>query len=159
LQSSSLAADCKSAVSKDGIYWRGLCDKLEVWGRVLFQEEIKMVEMTMQVPDKLAQRLRPMSPWLATVLELSLVGFKTSAVQTASEIIDFLSTGPSLSEVAAYTVSERAQERLRCLLALNEAGMLSSEEQAELDEIEQIEHIMTLLKAQARKRLAGETNV
>ena len=118
-----------------------------------------MVEMTVQVPDRLAQRLRPMSPWLATVLELSLVGFKTPAVQTASEIIDFLSTGPSLSEVAAYTVSERAQERLRRLLALNEAGMLSSEEQAELDEIEQIEHIMTLLKAQARKQLAGEVNV
>jgi len=35
-----------------------------------------MVEMTMQVPDKLAQRLRPMSPWLATVLELSLVGLR-----------------------------------------------------------------------------------
>ena len=117
-----------------------------------------MVEMTMQVPDKLAQRLRPMSPWLATVLELSLVGFKTSAVQTASEIIDFLSTGPSLSEVAAYTISKRAQERLRNLLALNEAGMLSSEEQAELDEIEQIEHIMTLLNADARKRMPGETN-
>jgi len=48
---------------------------------------------------------------------------------------------------------------LRRLLALNEAGMLSSEEQAELDEIGQIEHIMTLLKAQARKRLAGEVNV
>ena len=77
-----------------------------------------MVEMTMQVPDKLAQRLRPMSPWLATVLELSLVGFTTSAVQTASEIIDFLSTGPSPSDVAAYTVSERAQERLRRLLGL-----------------------------------------
>jgi len=84
---------------------------------------------------------------------------KTPAVQTVSEIIDFLSTGPSPSEVATYTVSERAQQRLRRLLALNEAGMLSSEEQAELDEIGQIEHIMTLLKAQARKRLAGEVNV
>jgi hypothetical protein len=43
---------------------------------------------------------------------------------------------------------------LRRLLALNEAGMLSSEEQAELDKIEQIEHIMVLLKAQTRKQLA-----
>ena len=36
--------------------------------------------------------------------------------------------------------------------------MLSLEEQAELDEIEQIEHIMTLLKAQVRKQSAGEAN-
>jgi len=51
-----------------------------------------------------------------------------------------------------------AQERLRRLLALNEAGMLSAEEQAELDEIEQIEHIMTLLKAQTRGQLAGKAD-
>ena len=114
-----------------------------------------MFEVTMQVPDRLAQRLRPMSPWLSTLLELSLVRFKTKAVQTASEIITFLSTGPSLDEVAACTVSERAQQRLRRLLALNEAGLLSLEEQAELDEVEQIEHIMIMLKAQARKQLAG----
>jgi len=95
-----------------------------------------------------------MSLWLSTVLELNLAGFKTRAMQTASEIIIFLSTGPSPNKVAAYTVSERAQQRLRRLLALNEAGLLSLEEQAELDEIEQIEHIMIMLKAQTRQRLA-----
>ena len=114
-----------------------------------------MFEVTMQVPDRLAQQLRLMSPWLPTVLELSLVRFKTRAVQTVSEIITFLSTGPSPDEVVACTVSERAQQRLRRLLALNEAGLLSLEEQAELDEMEQIEHIMIMLKAQARKQLAG----
>ena len=115
-----------------------------------------MFKVTLQVPDRLAQRLRPMSPWLPTVLELSLVGFKTRAVQTASEIIAFLSTGPSPDKVAACTVSERAQQRLRRLLALNEAGLLSSEEQIELDEIEQIEHIMVMLKAQVHKQLAED---
>lgn len=117
-----------------------------------------MIEMTMQVPDRLAQRLRPMSPWLPAVLELSLIGFKTSATRTASEIIDFLSNGPLPAKVAAYTVSERAQERTRRLLTLNEAGMLSEEEQRELDELEQIEHIMILLKAQVRQELVGASN-
>jgi predicted amidohydrolase len=115
-----------------------------------------MSEVTVQVPDKLAQRLRPMSPWLSTVLEFSLAGFKTQAVQTVSEIIAFLSTGPTPAEVAAYTVSERSQQRLRRLLTLNEAGLLSLEEQAELDEIEQIEHIMTMLKARTRQHLTSE---
>jgi hypothetical protein len=110
-----------------------------------------MVEMTMQVTDNLAQRLQPMRPWLSTVLELSLVGFKTPAVRTATEVIAFLATGPSANEVIKYQVSERAQNRLRRLLVLNEAGALSLEEQVELDEIEHIEHIMILLKAQAQK--------
>jgi len=112
-----------------------------------------MVEIKMQITDSLAQRLRPMYDWLSTVLELSLVGFKTPAVQTASEIIDFLATGPSPSEVMAYHVSDRAQERLRRLLAINEAGLASEAEQAELDEIEQIEHIVVLLKAQSQEKL------
>jgi predicted amidohydrolase len=113
--------------------------------------EQDMSTITVQVPDKLAQRLRPMSPWLATVLEISLAGFETSAARITSEIIAFLSTGPSPVQVSAYTISEASQERLRRLLALNEAGLLSTEEQNELDEIEQIEHIMVMLKAQARE--------
>jgi hypothetical protein len=112
-----------------------------------------MVEIKMQVPDNLAQRLQPMHDWLPTVLELSLVGFKTQAVQTASEIVEFLAKGPSSNEVMSYHVSDRAQERLRRLLAINEAGLASEEEQAELDEIDRIEHIMVLLKAQAQENL------
>jgi hypothetical protein len=113
--------------------------------------------LTLQVPERLLERLRPLSPWLPTVLELSLVGFKTRAVQTASELIAFLSAGPTPEEVVDCTVSDEAQQRLRRLLALNEAGLLSEEEQAELDEIEQIEHIMLLLKAETRKHLVGKT--
>jgi hypothetical protein len=111
--------------------------------------------LTLQVPDRLIERLRPLSPWLPAVLELSLVGFKTKAVRTASELITFLSAGPTVEEVASCTVSDEAQQRLRRLLALNESGLLSEEEQAELDEIEQIEHIMVMLKADARKQMAG----
>ena len=115
-----------------------------------------MIEMTMRVPDNLAPKLRRMAAWLPTVLEFSLVGFKTPAAQTVAEIIEFLSEGPALAQVAEYSVSDRAQERLRRLLALNEAGLLSSEEQAELDEVEQIGHLLILLKTQAREQLAGK---
>ena len=114
-----------------------------------------MIEMTMRVPDDLAPKLRRMSLWLPTVLELSLVGFKTPAAQAVAEIIGFLSTGPAPAQVAEFTISETAQQRARRLLALNEAGLLSPEEQAELDEIEQIEHLMSLLKSQARQQFAS----
>lgn len=112
-----------------------------------------MIEIKMQVSDNLAQRLQPLHDWLPTVLELSLVGFKTAAVKTASEIIEFLATGPSPGEVLTHHVSDRAQERLRRLLALNRTGLASEEEQAELDEIGRIEHIVILLKAQAQEKL------
>jgi hypothetical protein len=112
-----------------------------------------MTEIVMHVPDQLAQRLRPMSLWLPALLELGLAGFKTPTAQTAAELVAFLSTGPQPVDVLHYQVSERAQERLRRLLALNAGGALSVDEQAELDEIEQLEHFMIMLKAQAQEHI------
>ncbi len=46
-----------------------------------------MVEIVMQVPDNLAQRLQPLYNWLPTVLELSLVGFKTPAFRPPQKLL------------------------------------------------------------------------
>jgi hypothetical protein len=114
----------------------------------LFPEEENMVQMTMQVSEELAERLRPLGAWLPTVLELSLVGFKTVAAATATEVIEFLSQDPTPQDILDYHVSERAQTRLQRLLTLNAAGMLGETEQLELDELQRIEHIVIILKAQ-----------
>ncbi len=34
-----------------------------------------MIELTLPVPDALAERLPPPGPWLPTVIELGLMGF------------------------------------------------------------------------------------
>lgn len=112
-----------------------------------------MMRMTMQVSDELANRIQPLVPWLPTVIELSLIGFKTLATATATEIIQFLSATPSVQDILKYQVSEQSQLRLQRLLTLNEAGMLSQTEQLELDELQQIEHIIIMLKAHVAKKL------
>jgi len=81
-----------------------------------------MVEMTVQLPDKLAERCKAIGPWLPTVIELSLSGFKTSAITTVSEVIELLCQNPDPNEVSEFHVSEAAQLRLRRLLTLNEGG-------------------------------------
>lgn len=107
-----------------------------------------MVEMTMQLPDNLAAQLRPLNGYLPTVLQLTLTGFRTLAIETSTEIIEFLATEPTPQQILEYHVSERAQSRLQRLLTLNEAGILGESEQQELDELEKIEHILIMLKAQ-----------
>ena len=113
-----------------------------------------MTAITMDVPEELARQLAPISMWLPTVLELGLVGFRTPAIQTASEIIALLVTGPPVEEVLAFHVSDRAQQRLRRLLALEAGGQLSVDEHAELDELQRIEHILIMLKGRLQERLA-----
>lgn len=106
-----------------------------------------MVQLTLQVPDELADRIKPMVPWLAVVLELGLLGCRTPAAATAAEVMGFLSQDPTPTQILDFRVSGRAQERLRRLLTLNAAGMLGEEEQVELDELQKIEHIVIMLKA------------
>ena len=115
-----------------------------------------MVHMTLQVSEELAKRLRPIGRWLPTVLELSLVGCKTLATATATEVIEFLSTEPAPHDVLNYHVSEQAQARLQRLLALNAAGILGEDEQQELDEFQRIEHMIILLKAQVAGQMPQE---
>lgn len=107
-----------------------------------------MVQMTVELPEDLAERIQPLKGWLPTLLELSLVGYQTEAVATATEVIEFLATEPSPVDILNYHVSERGQQRLERLLALNTAGLLGEPEQRELDELERIEHIVVMLKAE-----------
>lgn len=112
-----------------------------------------MVQMTMQVPEELAKRIQPIQVWLPAILEISLVGCKTLATAAATEAIQFLSTNPTPQQVLDYHVSERAQLRLRRLLALNAAGVLGKSGQLELDELQQLEHTIIMLKAELAKQL------
>ena len=105
-----------------------------------------MVDMKLTVPATLAKRIQPLATWLPTILELSLVGFQTQATKVASDIIAFLSTNPTLEAILAYQLPEPHIEHTQRLLALNKAGMLSKDEQLELDELEKIEHIIIMLK-------------
>jgi hypothetical protein len=110
-----------------------------------------MVQMTVQLSEELANRCKAVGPWLSAIIELSFVGFKTSAAATAAEVVEFLCTNPLPEEIATFHVSEEGQMRLQRLLALNEAGFLSLSEQAELDELQRLEHMIIMLKIQAGK--------
>lgn len=112
-----------------------------------------MKKVTVELSDEVATRIAPIRNWLSTVLELSLIGFKTPAVATATEIVEFLASDPSPQAVINYHVSTRAQERLQRLLALNAAGLLSSDEDRELDELEKVEHLFVMLKAQVAAKI------
>ena len=104
--------------------------------------------VTITLPDELAERVAPFSRWLPTVLEVSLLKLKTPAVETASELVEFLSTNPSVQEVQTYHASVRSQTRMGQLLALNQAGVISGAEAEELDELLKLEHVVINLKAQ-----------
>jgi hypothetical protein len=69
------------------------------------------------------------------------------------DIIDFIAGGCSPEEVAEFSPSKRARERVAHLLERLKDGLLSPEESSELDQYVELEHIMRMAKARARQQL------
>lgn len=115
-----------------------------------------MVQMTVQLPEDLAARIRPLDRWLPAILKLSLLGLRTAASASAAEVLELLLRNPTPQEFLNFYVSEQQQARSRRLLDLNESGLLSDAEQLELDELGRLEHLVILLKAQIAKQLQSQ---
>jgi hypothetical protein len=67
------------------------------------------------------------------------------------EVIDFIAAGPTPERIAAYHPSDTAQGRVLELLQRQKTGELQPQEEFELDNYIQLEHLMRLIKARARR--------
>jgi len=78
-----------------------------------------------------------------------------SAVSPAYlELVDLLAAGTTPEALIAFRPSEPVQRRVQDLVVRNEDGSLTPEEKTELEEFLQLQHILILAKAQARRRLS-----
>jgi hypothetical protein len=73
------------------------------------------------------------------------------ATKSYDEIIDFIAAGTTPESVVAFRPSDGVQQRVAELVERPKDGSISSEEQSELDDYLQLEHIMIMAKARARQ--------
>jgi hypothetical protein len=74
-----------------------------------------------------------------------------SATRSYDEIIDFIAAGTTPEAVVAFRPSEGVQERVAALVERSKDCTISPEEQSELEDYLQLEHIMIMAKARARQ--------
>ncbi len=67
-------------------------------------------------------------------------------------VTDFLSAAPTLDEIIDYRLPDALEARAHLLLDKNREQTLTPEEQQEMEEFRQIDHLLTLIKAKARLR-------
>jgi hypothetical protein len=72
------------------------------------------------------------------------------------EVLDFLSSTPTLEQIVAFSPSDTLQARVRELLDRNRNEALTAEEQQELDEFQRMNHFMSMLKIRSRKKLVSQ---
>jgi hypothetical protein len=69
------------------------------------------------------------------------------------EILAFIAGSPSVAEAANFQASPEARQRLAALIRKQGAESLTPEEELELDDCRQLEHLMRLVQARAQRRL------
>jgi hypothetical protein len=72
------------------------------------------------------------------------------------EVIEFIAAGTTPSSVIAFQPSDAAQKRVADLIYREKTTGLTPNEKSELDHYMQLEHLMRLAKARARRHLTHE---
>src|SRR5882724_9082378 len=74
-----------------------------------------------------------------------------NATKSYDEIIDFIAAGTTPETVVAFHPSHGVQQRVAELVERSKEGSISTEDQSELEDYLQLEHIMIMAKGRARK--------
>ncbi len=72
------------------------------------------------------------------------------------EILDFVTTAPTLEQIVEFAYSNETVERVTYLNERQNEGELTREEQDELREFDRAAHVMEQLKIRARRRLGTD---
>lgn len=106
-----------------------------------------MIEMTIQVPESLAERMSAVSERLPEVLAYGLEELSPLPNEIYRHILEFLISQPTPDEIVNFEPTPTMSERVSELLEKNRTGSLTAAESAELDEYVRINHFITMLKA------------
>jgi len=117
------------------------------------------MQITLDIPDRLAQQLQPYHDRLPEILERGLATFPTfdrPLDLDEQTIITLLASRPTPEQILAIRPSSALQDRMSELLAQNKAGSLSPAQEAELERYLTLEHLVRLAKAHAYSLLQAD---
>jgi hypothetical protein len=77
-----------------------------------------------------------------------------SLARAYEEVIDFIAAGTSPDLVADFRPSEATKQRVAELVQREKTNSLTADETSELEHYVQLEHLMRLAKARARRHLS-----
>ena len=105
-----------------------------------------MAVLTIEIPDDLMAQLSPVREQLPELLRRCLHPLALPA-QVYRYVLDFLTSQPTPEQIAAFRPTAEMQSRLRFLIEKEQIGALTQQEQLELSEYEQIEHLIVMFKS------------
>ena len=114
--------------------------------------------VTLEIPEELAQQLRPVADRLPRILELGLRELRAAdqpGFAGAAQVLELLVQLPSPQEILALQPSAALQARLDELLEKNQTAGLTPAESAEWEHYAYLEHLVRLAKLRAQLKLSA----
>jgi hypothetical protein len=74
-------------------------------------------------------------------------------ISAYDEFVEFITSSPTLDEIANFRLSTAAEQRIRDLLDANHHRRLTDAEESELDEYLRLEHMVRKAKIRAYEKL------
>lgn len=105
------------------------------------------MRVTIDIPNQLARQLESERDRLAEIITRALRGTWSKTSSLRREVISFLARRPAADEILRFRPSEQSAARARELLARNQSGTLTAAEDAELDEICEVDRFVSVIKA------------
>src|SRR6266478_6595200 len=102
--------------------------------------------LTIDIPDRLAEQLGPECERAAQVIARGLRHDWSGSSTLRREVISFLARRPTAEQIIGFRPSEATATRLQELLRKDKENQLASEEEAELDEMCEIDRFVSLIK-------------
>jgi hypothetical protein len=122
-----------------------------------------MTTVTLELPDELALRFNPLRDRVSALVSQALESLsaepRENGLRFSSDypifdgMIDFLASGPTPQQILEHKASPDLQERLEELLDNNREFGLTETERKELDAFREVNHVMIMLKARARRAM------
>jgi uncharacterized protein with von Willebrand factor type A (vWA) domain len=106
------------------------------------------MQVTIEIPDELARELESERDRPAEIIARGLRRSWSGGSALRREVISFLARRPTGDDILAFRPSATAAARARELLRRNQGGTLTPAEEAELDEMCELDRFVALIKAE-----------
>lgn len=112
-----------------------------------------MVEITITVPEELAERLAGVHEDLPEILARGLEEPSSPLMGMYRHVLTFLASTPSSQAILDFELTPAMQARASKLLDKNRTGQLTPKEAVELDEHVHVDTLLSMLKARALRTI------
>lgn len=112
-----------------------------------------MVEVTIQVPESLAEKIAENRERIPEILALAFKELPPLPNEVYRMVMEFLASNPSPEAILDFDLTPSMRERATALVQKDRASQTSNAETAELDEYVRIDNILSTLKTGALRRM------